>query len=308
MKKLFLVAATSYDKLEQAIMRSIALIERNTGKQETMVLEYGRADDSRHLAIRQAKFVVFLGVSALKLNQDLTDNNAIGFVIGDPMNLGCIQGRGVEILDFRPKPNGIAYYLDKHPVKALVKRIIKVYRDETLKPGSVTIESLDYVPTILAAISDNVSFVQELVAVSYSIRNELDKSRFKSAFVQWIAGPHPPEKMREELLEIAGLKRSKRLDALVELFNSQPAIRKALRTMIGAMKEKRPISIDKLAAGCNINASDFRYIQEMIRRNTLVVSMDNSEKIHAARKAGRIEYTTESDETIDDVISQENAE
>lgn len=294
MKRLYLVANTPCDKLEEIVLKAIQRIETKTGTRPGYSIEFGRCPPERHSTIKMAKFVIMLNPSTYKSNQDLIPVDAIGFILSDPMTLNCISGKCIERWDFEPTENGLKYTPVRREPQERVLQLFKAYK-KPLSKGKVKIEDLRYVPSVLNSIGDGVAaFVQTLSALSYSIRDEVTRHKFKMAFIHWIPTAYTTAHLKAQLMDIGGWSRSARVDAMVEVFDKNPLIRGALKTLYNGVyadktgvKSKTMPDIGKLAEHARIGVFDLRYILGYMRKNELVNKEVSALRVHLDRCAKR---------------------
>ena len=282
MKSLLLIAATSLTDVEAAVLNVTEKIKAEKKNAPSVRLLFGRSADLGKVST--ADIVIMLGVNTFQVCQDLIRHDAVGILLGDPMNLGCIVGRGVKKVDFKPRIDGYGYFLNRASVADLSRLFLKEVKAKKDDSIEVTIKSLDFIPTLLRSVSDSVSFVQDLAAFWYSLRSEQQRDKFKHTFIKWVITNDSPDVFITKAMNVAGMKKATpRLESLADVFrggqgeNTRSAIKSVLAHLTKEAKtkdgKKKPIVIDfeRIAALYHVSAYDLRYIASLARKKPFLL-------------------------------------
>lgn len=308
MKKLFLVASTPLDQVEIAISKLNKKLEKEKKKLLSSMMVWGRADETSAHMLYHSNIVLFLGPNAYKANADNINPDAIGIMFGDPMNLNCIKGDGVELLDFTPREDGFKFYLNQKSPMQIAKKIYKATK-APMPQRSISVEVLDFLPTIINGVMDTVSFVQYFSAINYSIRNEVIRDKIQTVFLAWIKSNGSTEDLRTQIMAVSGIKKNNRMmQAIIDVFEAKPRIKNALNTVYTLIEEKKPNpNLEKIALNAKISTYDLKYMAALMRKKTLLIQEENSENVHKARAKERFSDNSEAD-VFDDYDALEEKE
>lgn len=308
MKHLMMVAATPLTTVEAGInMLNRRLVRLGEPELRVTILCLGRARPTIQHSLYISELVIFLGANSYRANQDFINIKSIGVLLDDAMTMACITGPGVSRADWEPKGNGMGYLLRELDAKGVAKLLWRAHRAKYVD-GTVNVSQLDYIPTILNAVNDTVSFVGDLAALNYSIRDEIYRNRLRAAFLTWVRGPGGPKQLVEGIVSATAGRDSKgrpagispgnsRLQILQQFFVDNPKVKKVLQNIASALDNKKPVPFDKLASSVGISAYDLRYISKMMQKNPPLVEMANSESVHRERNSGRF-AVADGDETV----------
>ncbi len=297
MKKLFLIANTDLPTVELAVTKALKKIEPPHPEFDRLSrysIVYGRVSEPGKLM--HCEVVIFLGPPALRNNQDFIGPEAVGIMLGDPLNLGCVTGAGVEPLDYTAKDDGLGFFLHRLTVKDIGVKLLKAMQAKPDPAQSVGIECLDMVPTIINSAKSNTTFVDAFAKITYSVRDDLVRNKLKAALLVWIRGKEPVSVLEEQFKKLMG-KTSSKVQFLVDLFDESnlrgQQVRSAVRSVLNAViaaegKKNANINYDKIADTYKVSAYDLRYIANMHRNaDKLLITNMESSLVHLANMRAR---------------------
>ena len=279
MRKAFLIASTPLQTIEMALEK-VAKRCKKFGKVIRYDILLGKS--FQFSKTYRADFVILLGPNAFKINQDVINQKAIGLIMGDPMNLDCVvSGEDVIPLDFTAKKDGHGYYLRQLDVGKVAKLLYKAYISK--KSTHVDVKGFDAIPTIIGAIQDRTSFVEDLAALTYTIRNKLDREKFKRVFVTWVTTDDSVDDLKKALVGCASIKEtSKRITAIMNIFDGAKGIniRNAIKTTLKATRKSSAFDYEGIAKKHGISAFDLRYIANLARKDPIIIDDMDTAIIH----------------------------
>lgn len=281
MKSLFLIANTPLQTIELALEKVAKRIQKLHNEKITYEILFGRGFNFSKCY--NADFVILFGPNSYRLNQDQINAKSIGLMMGDPMNLDCITtGDAVTKMDFRAKEDGFGYYLNKLEVMDVAKMLYSAYTSK--KATRVDIKDFEAIPTIIGAIKDKTSFVQDLAALTYTVRDEATRARIKRTFMNWALSDEKSDGLEKRFLEAtSATKSNKRIQSILDLFDSKQGagIRKAVKSVLLSVKSKKSgFNFERTAETYGISAFDLRYIANLARKDTLFIENLDSTIAH----------------------------
>lgn len=291
MKRLLLVANTGLDDLELAISKAGKKLKKK-GLSLDWELLFSR---STHAKVRGKNLLVMLGPSTYVACQDIVDNEVVGIIMGDPMNLNCIQGDNVKRVDFEPRGDGFGFLYTKPTLGDISQMIIKAVRAK-VDDKPVTVEALRFIPGIINGATDTVTFVADFASLSYSIKSELGRNKIKRAFISWIDSEMTVEQLGPILMNACGMKkRSPRIENIQKTLTDHPNIRRGLKAILAGIRDKKPVNLDKLAATHKVSAYDYSYMSSLMKKDNFIIAEDTSENVHRRRAKARFVEDDDSD-------------
>jgi hypothetical protein len=294
MRKLILITNTPLMQVESAVTTFLEQYKERKGSELSYEVVYGRSDYPPRL--HRKDIVVCLGHDSLKCNMDIIKQEAVVVLLGDPMNLACIIGSGIERFDFKPKEDAIGIYLLTRPEAELATSIRKGYFSD----GYVVATALDHIPNTLVPkalgnIKDTTTFAKEFMSLNYSVRNEIDRDRIRRTLFKWVMTTDPVEVLQEALINITG-KNSAPVRNLCDTFRpevekyraSATAIRSALTSVFRlVVAGKNNIPFEKIAENNRVSAYDLRYSSYLFRKDTLLLADVMSSSVHYSNSKSR---------------------
>jgi hypothetical protein len=302
MKKLFLVANTDLPIVETAVEKALNKTKTKLAEFERLsryTIVQGRVADAGK--IMHCEVVIFLGPPALRNNQEFIGPDTVGIMLGDPLNLGCVTGSGVEPLDYTAKDDGLGFFLHTLTVKDIGVKILKALKEPTDPALTVGIECLDMVPTIINSAKSNTTFVDTFAKITYSVRDELVRNKLKAALLVWFRSKESVSVLEDQFIKLMGKSNSK-VKFLTEMFADDndrgKQVRAAVRSVLSAViaaegKKNANINYEKIADNYKLSAYDLRYIANMYRNSDkLLIENTESSLVHLANMRARYVNTS----------------
>ena len=284
MKQLFLFANTSVQDLEMGMDKAVRKLSKHTDTALRTDLLVGL--DSQRL--QAVDFVICIGIPVWEVNKDYFGENSVVCLLGDPMNLGALYGKRVTPVDYATKKGVYGYKLYTKSVNEIRDLLVGAYGKKP-KRDKIGVRGLDLVPKMLSAVPDTTAFVEKLIAIIYSVREEDTRDLVRSTFMEWVVGKTDTDTLRNMLMDVLGHKRpSKRTNDFADIFDTNDGgkARRAVKIVIEMVvrneniEKPRVIKYDAISATHSISRFDLTYMAHMARRNLKLVSHVWTEYLH----------------------------